>query len=149
MSRYTRLPPRSNASTAEKLLAISDDGYIRAGFTEIRNICFLHLMSGVDQEAPDKLSNGAVLTAITGYTEWVSDPVLGPAISIGWDWQMVPAGNHIRLRRISEPRSNVMLHDANRMDLGSTKTIALLELIIDALAWQPAVKNFIDVDCAP
>lgn len=149
MNRYTRLSPRPYARTAETLLAISDDGYIRARYAEIQNICFMHLMSGVDQDAPAKISDGAVLSAITGYTEWVTDPALGPAITIGWDWQMDLVGNQIGLRRISEPRSNVMLRDANRLDLGPVKTIALLELLIDALAWQPAVRNFIDVDCAP
>src|ERR1039457_4128941 len=80
MDRPPPLSSRRNSPAADKLLIISDDGYIRLGFAEIQGICFTHLISGADEDGPAKIPGGAVLTAITGYTEWTTNPALTPAI---------------------------------------------------------------------
>lgn len=82
-------------------------------------------------------------TEILGYTEWVSKTF--PTITIGWDWQMDADHNHILLRRISEPRSNIMLQDSTGMDIGPAKTMILLEVLIDVLDWPIEVRNHIDI----
>lgn len=118
------------------------DGYIRLSFAELQTVHLIHLISGLDEDSPAELSGGAILLAITGYTEWVSNTL--PALSIGWDWQMDVVRDHVRLRRISEPRSNILLQDASRLDVGTDKTVALLEAFVDALNWQDGAQKHID-----
>ena len=124
------------------MLAVSMDGYIRLSFAELQTVHLIHLISGLDEDSPAELSGGAILLAITGYTEWVSNTL--PAISIGWDWQMDVVHGQVRLRSISEPRSNIMLQDASRLDVGAEKTVALLEAFIDTLNWQVDTHKHID-----
>lgn len=147
MSRFTSSSPQADTpTTTEKLLVVSHDGYIRLSFPEILNIDLQYLITGLDEDAPVASSAGAQLTTITGYTEWVTTTV--PCITIGWDWQLDTALNQIQLRRVNQPRSNVMLQDSHRADLGSTKTSALLEVFIDILNWQPQVQHHITTACA-
>lgn len=114
---------------------MSDTGYVRLSFEELQNLILVHLISGMDEDGPAQLSDNATETAIGGYTEWVSTG--SPVITLGWDWQMLFENKFIRLRRISEPRSNVMLQSPARLDLGHDKTVTLLETFIDAYNWQP------------
>jgi hypothetical protein len=118
---------------------LSNDGYIRLSFVEIQAIGLTHLISELDQDAPTLRCDGAMATAITGYTEWIS--TTKPVITIGWDWQMDAPGKHVQLRRINEPRSNLMLCDADQVDAGPEKTIAALERLIDVLDWQSCVQT--------
>lgn len=85
---------------------------------------------------------GAVFADCTGYTEWVSNT--SPVISIGWDWvfqhsQIGGAG----YKRVSKPKTNLMLVDMQQCDLRSFKTAALVERIIDEIDWQKVVQNWI------
>lgn len=114
---------------------MSDTGYVRLSFEELQNLMLVHLISGMDDDAPVRASDSATETAIGGYTEWVSTG--NPPITLGWDWQMLFENKFISLRRVSEPRSNVMLQSAGRLDLGHDKTVMLLETFIDAYDWQP------------
>jgi hypothetical protein len=145
MSTMNQPPPqnRQDSSITISMVAVSDDSYIRLLFAELQAIRLTHLISGLDADYPAPISSGAMPTTITGYTEMVSTTT--PTITVGWDWQMDAAHNHIRLRRISEPRSNLMLQDISRVDLGAAKTIALLESFIDALSWQIEVQSHIDL----
>lgn len=111
--------------------SISDDGHIRLSLPELRAVHLQHLISGLDEDVPDTLSDSALPTTISGYTEWVSDTV--PVISIGWDWQMFDSSWPVR---VGEPRSNLILQDARHMDVGYFKTAALLETFVDTLDWQ-------------
>lgn len=122
---------------------ISEDGYIRLSFPKLEAIRLIHMISGLDEYAPEIVSAGAISTAITGYTEWISNT--SPAITIGWDWQLETISSPVSLKRISEPRSNIMLEDAGKRDMGPVKTAALLEIIIDTLDWQIAVMDHIDL----
>jgi len=144
MIRHTSSFSQKNLSTSDNTLTVSDDGYIRLSFGELQRINLIHLMSGLDKDMPVDISGGAVVTAITGFTEWVTPT--SPAITIGWDWEMDVVHNRIQLRRVSELRSNVMLQDNGRVDMGSTKTALLLEICIDALDWQSEVKKYIDIN---
>ena len=140
--RFNTSPSQRLASTAESnRFAVSEDGYIRLSFAELQAVHLSHLISGLDEDTPAASFDGATSTAIRGYTEWVSH--LTPALTIGWDWQMEAAHHYVLLRRIGEPRSNIMLLNAYRKDLSQLKTDALLEAFVDSLKWQTEVKEHI------
>lgn len=128
------------------MLVISDDGYIRLSYSTIQGVCLRHLISGLDEDTPMPILCGAVQTAITGYTEWVSD--IAPTITIGWDWEMHTASSRVLLRRIGDVRSNLMLRGANQTDMGPIRTQVMLEMFIDALDWSSEVQDHINVDYA-
>lgn len=120
-----------------------DTGYIYLTVDELRAGALVHLISGVDLEFLRTDGTGALVTAITGYTEWVSEHA--PVLTIGWDWQMTAEDNVVRLKRISPPSSNVMLQSAARRDLGHARTVTLLNEYLDGLDWQPATLGHIGV----
>lgn len=142
MRRFTTPSRLQHSSTAVNMLSVSTDGYIRLSFARLQTITLVHLISGLDENVPKIAHCGAMPTDITGYTEWVNDTV--PTITIGWDWQMDADCNRIRLRRISEPRSNILLQDAAGMDVGPEKTIIMLEAFIDGIDWSQEARNYID-----
>lgn len=143
MNQSTIQSCRPATSAAVSMLSVSADGYIRLSFEKLKTISLVHLISGLDENSPTITHSGALPTEIMGYTEWVSNTV--PTITIGWDWQMDAVHNHILLRRISEPRSNIMLQDSTGMDVGSGKTMIMLEALIDVLDWPNEVRNHIDI----
>ena len=122
-------------------LQLSPDGYVRLTLEQFQAIVLRHLWSGLDPEDPASLHEGAILTRITGYTEWVSETV--PAITLGWDWQLQELSGQARYLRMGSPRSNIMLVEALRNDLGAVKTSKLLQVAIDETAWQAAVHSHI------
>jgi hypothetical protein len=117
-----------------------DTGYIYLTVDELCAGALVHLISGIDHDCRLADCTGAVASAITGYTEWVSagERNCHPGLTIGWDWQMTAAGNVVRLERISPPSSNVMLQSPGRRDLGHARTVALLNDYLDGFAWQLA-----------
>lgn len=123
------------------MLLVSDDGYIRLTFAELRQIHFLHFASGLDDVDASLIQASAAHSEITGYTEWLSDTT--PTITIGWDWVMHFQNGRIRLRRVGEPRSNVMLQDADGRDVGTQQCSLLQEMFVDRLPWEPAVERAI------
>lgn len=143
MNRRTTSSWRLDSSATFNMLSVSNDGYIRLSFVDLQTISLIHLISGLDEDSPTTIPGGATPTEIMGYTEWVSSTA--PAITIGWDWQMDADHNHILLRKISEPRNNIMLQDSTGMDVGPAKTLILLEAFIDALDWSIEVRNHIDI----
>lgn len=123
------------------MAVVSDNGYVRLSYADLQAVRLIHWISGLDEAPATTISRGAILTVITGYTEWVGDSV----ITIGWDWRMDAAHNSVLLHRSGKPRSNVMIRDAQGADVGPVKTIALLEAFIDALEWQCEVRKSIDI----
>jgi hypothetical protein len=121
---------------------ISADGYLRLKFPGLRQVRLVHLLSRLDEDGPASPGVAALATAITGYTEWVSTE--NPGITLGWDWQLNLACRPFRVQRINLPRSNVMLVDAVRADLGPDQTAVLLAALIDELAWQAEVEAQIE-----
>jgi len=118
-----------------------DTGYIYLTVDELCAETLFHLISGVDQECLLTGAGGATATAITGYTEWVSQ---GERIlTLGWDWEMHAAGDAVRLQRIGPPSSNLMLQSPTRRDLGHARTIALLNDYVDGFNWQQATLGHI------
>lgn len=124
--------------------SVSPDGYVRVSFQGMDDLCLQHLISGFDEDMPADNAMAAVVTAITGYTEWVT--MTTPAVTLGWDWQLETKGI-IHLVRVSEPRSNIMLLDSASNDLGYAKTSALLEVYIDRVNWQPLVQKHLQISC--
>lgn len=125
----------------ESKLVVSESGYLRMLYTELQNIALVHLVSGLDEDGADCPLGDATPTAITGYTEWVSDGK--HVISIGWDWQMQADRSRVQLSRVGCASSNIMLQTASRLDLGPSKTAMLLESLIDTLDWQTATLGFV------
>lgn len=130
----THLPASGSKETALIMPPVSEDGYIRLIPSQLKIVRLIHLISGLDEHAE---SRDATPTVITGYTEWISQTV--PAITIGWDWQMQSPTS---LKRISEPRSNVMLR-LGGMDMGPEKTAARIETYIDSMEWQRSALDCI------
>ncbi|WP_374586460.1 DUF4902 domain-containing protein [Pseudoduganella sp.] len=111
-----------------------EDGYVRTTLAQLQTIALKHLVSGLDEDAPHETHSGAECTVISGYTEYVHDGV--PALTIGWDWEMSMSGGPARLRRVGEPRSNIMLQDEQHHDLGFLATEQLLGNYVDSLGWE-------------
>ncbi|HEU4842779.1 MAG TPA: DUF4902 domain-containing protein [Burkholderiaceae bacterium] len=122
---------------------MSETGYVYLSLAELENVVIVHLVSGVDEDAPEDCPDGAVPTSITGYTEWVSEG--SRIITIGWDWQMQAEREGVHLRRVGKPSSNVMLQSPKQGDLGPHATRALLEQFIDGIDWQPETLKYINV----
>jgi hypothetical protein len=122
---------------------MTDTGYIRMSYDQLQQISLVHLVSGVDEDGPLSAPSGASSTAISGYTEWISQG--GLVITIGWDWQMLPENRGFHLKRISSPSSNLMLQNAGGDDLGPQKTAILLETFIDTFNWQSETLQYINI----
>ena len=107
-------------------MRLSPDGYVRLTLEQFQAIPLVHLLSGLDPDEPLPLHEGASQTA--------------PVITLGWDWRMEGASGQARYLRTGLPRSNIMLVDDLRRDLGPANTAKLLEAAIDKTAWQAAVR---------
>jgi len=135
------LPMSSSAADTGPMQAA--DGTIRLTFSELQKISFLHLLSGLDENTIVSGSGDAVTTSISGYTEWIS--TAAPLISLGWDWIFDIDSLGLQLRRVGEPRSNVMVIDLYRLDLGDVKSEILLGAFVDTLNWQASVLEEIEM----
>ncbi|MBU2839265.1 DUF4902 domain-containing protein [Acidithiobacillus thiooxidans] len=120
-------------------MRLSPDGYVRLTLEQFQAIPLVHLLSDLDHDEYPPLHEGASQTHISGYTEWVSETA--PIITLGWDWRMEGASGQIHYLRTGFPRSNVMLVDDQRRDLGSTITAKLLEATIDKADWQAVIQR--------
>jgi hypothetical protein len=123
-------------------LVVSEDGYVRLTLAAFRAIRLTHLLSELDADIspPRSSASGACLASIVGYTEWASPT--RPALSLGWDWRIATCGR-VRYEREGEVRSNVMLIDARRGDLGAMATSVLLCDAVDTWGWEQAVNDYI------
>jgi hypothetical protein len=124
------------------MITLSPDGYVRLTLEAFEQITLVHLLSGLDEDDPAPLREGAICTEITGYTEWVSTTT--PVISVGWDWMLRSFQGQAHYKKSGEPRSNLMLIDSQQRDLGTARTTVLLEQLIDGMAWQDEVKECIN-----
>ena len=111
-----------------------DNRYIYLTVEELRAGALVHLISGVDEETGVPCCAGAVTTAITGYTEWISAE--RPRLTLGWDWQMCARGDVVLLQRIGPSSSNLMLQSPARHNLGHALTVLLLNAYVDDFDWQ-------------
>ena len=132
----------SNIITVSPMLTISPDGYMRLTFEELRQISLVHFISGLDEDNPALLQEGATFSEITGYTEWIS--TTSPAISIGWDWMLQSSqAGAVYYKRASNPRSNLLLVDAQQRDLGPARTATLIGKVVDEINWHIVVQDYI------
>ena len=122
---------------------VSADGYVRVTAAALRATPLAHLLSELDADLdlPPSTASGACLASIAGYTEWASQTT--PALSVGWDWRIATSGCRVRYERQGEVRSNIMLVDARRQDLGPLATLAVLGVAVDNLDWERAVDDYI------
>lgn len=112
-----------------------EDGYIRCTLAQLQIIQLKHLVSGLDEGVPpESRGDASSSTVITGYTEYVHEG--GAVITIGWDWEVSTSSGPAHLRRIGNPRSNIMLLDENLHDLGHATTEQLLGEYVDTTEWQ-------------
>ena len=123
------------------MLSISSDSYVRLSEAQLQSVRLGHLISGLDEDVPIFALDAAIPTAITGYSEWVSAG--RPAITIGWDWQMLVSDGGVSLCMVGTPRSNVMLLDEADLDLGPDATSGLLASFVGGLNWQDEVSAHI------
>jgi hypothetical protein len=123
------------------MLSISSDGYIRVSFIQLSAMAFSHLISGVDESEVEIAAELSPAPPITGYTEWLG--TAEPIITIGWDWQIAGNDGATYLIMLGEPRSNVMIVDDQRIDLGPRATAKLLAEVFSTRAWQAEVARFI------
>ena len=131
----------SYPSVSIPVITLSDDSYIRMTLEDFLTIPLEHLLSGLDDDKPVSLQEGASLARVSGYTEWLSTTT--PTITLGWDWGLDVLQGRSCYLRLGSLRSNIMLVDAMTHDLGPTKTSELLGTAIDALAWQSAIYQYI------
>jgi hypothetical protein len=124
-------------------LAVSADGYVRLTASALRAIALTHLLSELDADIglPPSTASGACVASIVGYTEWASQTT--PALSLGWDWRIETTAGRVRYEREGGIRSNVMLVDEHRRDLGAAATDVLLCIAIERLGWEQAVNHYI------
>jgi hypothetical protein len=122
-------------------MRLSPDGYVRLTLEQFQWIPLVHLLSGLDHDEYPPLHEGASQTHISGYTEWISETA--PVITLGWDWRMEGASGRTHYLRTGFPRSNIMLVDDQRRDLGPANTTKLLEVAIDKTAWPAVIQRHI------
>jgi hypothetical protein len=121
---------------------VRNDGLIRLTWVALHDLVLVHLISGLDEDTGQHADEDNVATVITGYTEWIT--MDNPAVTLGWDWQMLAAASQVALRRVGEPRSNLMVVNSAGKDLGHEKSSVLLETMIDEFAWQDTTLSWIN-----
>ncbi|EKP65228.1 hypothetical protein J587_2957 [Acinetobacter baumannii 144107] len=72
-----------------------------------------------------------------GFTEWATSQT--PAISTGWDWELIENNGITTVKRVGLPRSNIMIVDVSGLDIGFDINETLLEKKIDTLFWEPFI----------
>ena len=125
----------------EKMLTLSEDGYLRMKASTFENIPLVHLLSDLDEEKIDSNQLQTNTCGISGYTEWVSPTT--PVVTIGWDWRLEIAEGTAHYVLEGFPRSNLMFLDAERRDLGPLRTAAKLKAAVEAIEWQTETANAI------
>lgn len=118
----------------ERVMTLSDDGFIRMGFKHLMETSLSHLIS-VNEETRFI----APYTHIFGFTEWVS--IITPVISVGWDWKLSHDDRFIKIVRVGQPRSNLMFIDNMQCDIGLNNSEELITQKIDMIAWEMIVKD--------
>jgi hypothetical protein len=113
---------------------LCQDGFIRLDCDALQQIELIHLVSGLDDDPAAVLKCGSVVSAISGFTEWISTS--RPVLSVGWDWVIGSRNGHAQYMMVGKPRSNIMLVDGESQDLGADATADLLIIRLEQLIWQ-------------
>ncbi|PNS08163.1 DUF4902 domain-containing protein [Solilutibacter silvestris] len=125
------------------MMILDQDGYVKLYLRNFRGIRMEHFVSGLEEDAHEKTPmEGASVSTIEGYTEWVSTSV--PVISLGWDWIFDPMRIPSMLVRQNSLRTNVMFLDNDGAEVGPFKTAVLLEAVLECFGWQETVLDAIE-----
>ncbi|MBB5190195.1 fructose 1,6-bisphosphatase [Silvimonas terrae] len=119
-------------------MGLCQDGYVRLDCNALQEIELIHLVSGLDDDPTAVLKCGSGVSAISGFTEWIS--TVRPVLSIGWDWVIGSHNGHAQYMMVGKPRSNIMLVNEESQDLGFETTADLLITRLDRLFWQEATS---------
>jgi hypothetical protein len=116
------------------------DYYVRLPEAALLATQLSHLGSGIDfhegaEAVARRGADSEALSAIRGYTEWVSKSK--PTVSVGWDW-MLTGAQQLALD-VHSVRTNVMLIDADGVDCGQQATVRAVIRLIGRCAWQAEV----------
>lgn len=118
------------------------EGYFRLEAGAILDLQLRHLYSALDDDALAWTKNVCGTgTRVVGVTEWVSTK--HPCLSVGWDWIADLSDGTLRCRRLSLPRTNLMLLDCHKNDLGFAHSIHALARSIDAFDWADSTRDAI------
>lgn len=115
-------------------LPASSDYRVRLRASELRGLCFTHVLSMPDPSVQADAVHAGLASSLGGFTEWQATHARG-AITLGWDWVLLDDGPAI-LRSVA-PRTNLMLLDAQGYDVcdGDAAHLALVE----SLPWKASV----------
>jgi len=112
-------------------------------FESFQRIGISHLFSGIDDDRPPINGVGANYSAITGYTEWVSNS--SPVITIGWDWAMTRGETNASLVHAGIPGTNLMFLDQQNQDLGPEITRQMLSTWLCIFRWQSETMKALSI----
>nr|WP_268991774.1 DUF4902 domain-containing protein [Limnobaculum eriocheiris] len=84
------------------------DYRVKVDLDFFKDVEFTHLYSAAHAEPENLRFQGGVMTAITGYTEWVSHGF--PVLSIGWDWELRYENANCQYVKIGPVFSNIAFH---------------------------------------
>lgn len=116
------------------MFRLDNDGYIRMDPQVLEGLRLVHLISGSAEQVVPAGSPVWTGPGASGYTEWVSETI--PAVSLGWEWVVDPAGVDRMPRRVGNPYGNVMIVDREGRDIGADRSAHLLGNVADRLNWQ-------------
>jgi hypothetical protein len=116
-------------------------------FAAFQQTGMAHLFSGIDEDRPSAGGAGANFSAITGYTEWISNSA--PAITVGWDWKLTGVQGTACFIHTGVPGSNLMFLDQHGHDLGSAQTRQLLVVWLGDFNWQPETLKALSIWSKP
>lgn len=106
--------------------SISTDGFIRMNENQLMSYPLRHIISTVESRHTE-----ASQIFYYGFTEWATSQT--PALSTGWDWELIENNGITTVKRVGLPRSNIMIVDVSGMDIGFDINETLLEKKIDTL----------------
>ena len=112
--------------------SISTDGFIRMNENQLMSYPLQHIISTVESRHTE-----ASQIFYYGFTEWATSQT--PALSTGWDWELIENNGITTVKRVGLPRSNIMIVDVSGMDIGFDINETLLEKKIDTLFWEPFI----------
>jgi len=122
-----------------------NDYYLRLRQEQLEKLRLHHLVSEVNASSDEALDAyrteaARAAAAITGYTEWASQAQ--PAHSVGWDWTLGGDGVTLHINDHSL-RTNIMLMNADGVDLGRQQTLQALLHLVSVCDWESQVLGAI------
>jgi hypothetical protein len=116
---------------------------LRISVSELDSLELEHLHSEIDQTNVIGPDNGPRRKdpPLAGYTEWSAE-FGARTVSLGWDWYEVEPG----VLAVLHPtllRTNLMLVDEKRADLGRERTVIYLLALIRSIDWYSVVGDYL------